>query len=122
VIRLVADEHLSHRFIAACKRLQPNFPIVHLSDWESGKYRTEEDPMLLTMLRKQNLIIVSCDVRTMPMHAAELTRTAGGHSGIILFRKGVSQTDYGKQSRLLVEFWREAANWDWADRIQYLPR
>jgi hypothetical protein len=29
--------------------------------------------------------------------------------------------DYGKQSRLLVGFWQEAKNWDWADRIAYLP-
>jgi hypothetical protein len=29
---------------------------------------------------------------------------------------------FGKQGRLLVEFWREAADWDWADRVEYLPR
>ena len=56
------------------------------------------------------------------MHAGQLTRTGPGHSGAILFRRNVAQNDYGKQSRLLVEFWREAANWEWADRIQYLPQ
>jgi hypothetical protein len=30
--------------------------------------------------------------------------------------------DYGKQSRVLLEFWNEAKEWDWADRIEYLPR
>jgi hypothetical protein len=30
--------------------------------------------------------------------------------------------DYGKQSRLLVEFWNEAQRWDWNDLIIFLPR
>jgi hypothetical protein len=67
-------------------------------------------------------ILVSFDRRSLAMHAGQLTRTGPGHSGAILFRRNVAQNDYGKQSRLLVEFWREAANWEWADRIQYLPQ
>jgi hypothetical protein len=122
MIRLVADDHMSHEFIAACARLQPNFPLIHLSDWQTGVYRMAEDPVILQALKLQNLIIVSCDRRTMAMHAAELTRTGNSHSGVILFRPSVSQMDYGKQSLLLVDFWREAANWDWTDRIEYLPR
>ena len=43
-------------------------------------------------------------------------------AGVILFRRRVSQMDYGKQSRLVVEFWKEARGWDWSDRIEYLPR
>jgi hypothetical protein len=119
---LVADAHLSHRFIAACRRLKPDFPIVHISDWQSGQYRTEEDPALVAALQKHNLVIVTCDRRTMAMHAGELTKAGAGHTGVIIFAKSVIESDYGKQSRLLVEFWQEAAGWDWADRIQYLPR
>jgi len=56
------------------------------------------------------------------MHAGRLPREGAGHSGVILFRRIVSQMDYGRQSRLLVEFWQQANNSDWADRIEYLPR
>jgi hypothetical protein len=41
---------------------------------------------------------------------------------VILFRRSVPATAYGKQARLLVSLWRETADWDWADRIEYLPR
>jgi hypothetical protein len=78
--------------------------------------------VLLSVLREQGLILVSFDRRTMAVHAGELTRAGSGHAGVILFRRSVSPTDYGKQSRLLVEFWREAGNEDWADRIEYLPQ
>jgi hypothetical protein len=73
-------------------------------------------------LREHGLVIVGFDRRTMAMHAGRLTREGAGHAGVILFRRCVSPVDYGKQSWLLVEFWQEAKQWEWADRIEYLPR
>lgn len=119
--RLLADAHLSRRLVAACLRLQPDFPIIHIADWLGGRHRVSQDPELLPVLREQGLIIVGFDRRTMAMHAGRLTRAGAGHAGVILFRRNVSQMDYGKQSRLLVGFWKKAGGWDWADRIEYLP-
>ena len=121
-MRLLADGHLSRCFVAACLRLEPDFPIIHLADWMEGKHRISKDPVLLPVLREHGLLIVGFDRRTMAMHTGQLTREGAGHAGVILFRRGVSQMDYGEQSRLLVRFWREATDWDWADRIEYLPR
>jgi hypothetical protein len=112
---------MSRRFVEACLRLQKDFPIIHLADWLGGKHRVSKDPVLLSALREAGLSVVGFDRRTMAMHAGQLTREGAGHSGVILFRRSVSQMDYGKQSRLMVGFWREAAAWDWADRIAYLP-
>ena len=120
--RLLADAHLSRRFVATCLRLQPDFRLIHIADWMDGRHRVSQDPVLLAVLRERGLILVGFDRRTMAMHAGQLTRAGLGHAGVILFRRSVSQMDYGKQSRLLVEFWREAKGWDWADRIEYLPR
>ena len=119
--RLLADGNTSRRFVTACLRIQSDFPIVHIADWMDGKHRISKDPVLLAALREHDLIIVSFDRRTMAMHAGELTREGCGHAGVILFRRSISQVDYGKQGRLLVDFWREARDWDWADRIEYLP-
>jgi hypothetical protein len=87
-----------------------------------GKHRVSKDPVLLSVLREHGLVLVSFDRRTMAMHAGQLTRESSGHAGVILFRRSVSQLDYGKQSRLLVDFWQEGRGWDWTDRIEYLPR
>jgi hypothetical protein len=122
VIRLVADANLSRKFVRACRRLDKKFPLGHLAAWMDGRYRVSHDPVLLSVLREQGLILVSFDRRTMAWHAGELTRAASGHAGVILFRRSVSPLDYGKQSRLLVKFWREAGGWEWMDRIEYLPR
>ncbi len=122
MIRLVADANLSRHFVEACLRLDKELPIVHLADWMGGKHRISKDPVLLEVLREHGIILITFDRRTMTMHAAQMTRSGGGHAGVILFRRSVSPMDYGKQSRLLVEFWDKAQDWDWADRIEYLPR
>jgi hypothetical protein len=96
--------------------------MIHISDWQAGAWLSAKDPALLMVLRERQMILVSFDRASIPMHAAALTREGLGHAGIILFRRSVSAVDCGKQARLLVDFWREAAVWEWADRIEYLPR
>lgn len=122
MIRLLADSNLSRHFVQACLRLDPEFPIAHIADWLDGKHCIFKDPVLLGVLREHGLALVTFDRRTMAMHAGDLTRAGQGHAGVILFRRVVSQMDYGRQSKLLADFWMEAAKWDWADRLEYLPR
>ena len=121
-MRLLADENTSRRFVYACHRLLPNFPITHISDWEGGAYLSVKDPALLMALRESAMNLVSFDRASIPMHAGDLTREGLGHAGVILFRRSVSSIAYGAQARLLLEFWNDAANEDWLDRVEYLPR
>ena len=120
--RLLADENTSHRLVLACRQIEPNFPIIHIADWNGGAYLSVKDPALLMALREAGLVLVGFDRASLPMHAGALTREGLGHAGVVLFRRSVSSVAFGKQARLLVDFWREAAEWDWADRIEYLPR
>jgi hypothetical protein len=80
-----------------------------------------KDPALLLTIREAGTILVGFDRASLPMHAGTLTREGPGHSGIILFRRSVPTVAYGKQARLLVEFWGRAGEWDWTDRVDYLP-
>jgi len=120
-LRLLADENTSHRLVSAVQRIASNFPIVHIADWKDGAFLSVKDPALLMTLREANLILVSFDRASLPMHAGALTCQGLGHAGIILFRRSVPCLAFGKKSRLITGFWREAADWDWSDRIEYLP-
>jgi hypothetical protein len=119
--RLLADENTSHRFVAACFQTAPHFPIVHISDWEKGAYLSVKDPALLMALRESGTVLVSFDRASIPMHASALTREGLGHAGVILFRRSVPSVAYGRRARLLIDFWKDAASLDWADRIAYIP-
>ncbi len=120
--RLLADENTSHRMVSACRRLDAKFPIVHISDWKNGAYRSANDTALLLALRECGMVLVGFDRASIPHHAGALTRGGLGHAGVILFRRSVLSTAYGQQARLLAGFWEEAQRWDWDDRIEYLPR
>jgi hypothetical protein len=119
--RLLADENTSHRLVAACRKLEADFPIVHISEWEEGAYLSVKDPPLLMALREATIILVGFDRASLPMHAARLTREGLGHAGVVLFRRSVSVVAYGTQARLLVSHWRKERESDWTDRIEYLP-
>jgi hypothetical protein len=121
-LRLLADENVSHDLVTACLKLDPQFPLAHIADWRDGACLQLKDPALLMTLRNQDLILVSFDRSSLAHHAGALTREGVGHSGVILFRRSVPQIAYGAQARLLAEFWREAARWEWADLVVYLPK
>ena len=120
--RLLADENTSHRLVSTCRQIETGFPLIHISDWEDGAYLSVKDPALLMTLREHKMILVGFDRASMPLHAGTLTREGLGHAGVILFRRSVPVTAYGKQTGLLLNLWREGQDWEWADRIEYLPR
>ena len=120
--RLLADENTSHHLVSACRQIDRAFPIVHISHWENGTYLSAKDSALLMTLREHGMILIGFDRASMALHAGTLSREGLGHSGIVLFRRSVSVVAYGKQARLLIGLWGEAVDWDWNDRIEYLPK
>jgi len=120
--RLLADENTSHRFVTACRRLVPGFPIVHVARWQDGSWLGLDDAALLIACAEAGLVLVAFDRRTLPWHAGQVLRTGESHGGLILFRRTIRTTNYGHQARLLTEFWAdEGQDWDWLGRIVYLP-
>lgn len=121
--RLLADENTSHRFVSACRRLVPEFPIDHIAHWQEGSWLGLDDAALLISCAAAELILVAFDRATLAWHAGQLLRSGHDHGGLILFRRTVRSTDYGQQARLLTRFWlHEGSAWDWSNRIVYLPK
>lgn len=121
--RLLGDENTSHRLVSACERLGPNFPLVHIADWEDGIWLGLDDAALLVSCAEAKLVLVAFDRATLAWHAGQLNRAGEDHAGIILFRGTVRGADYGYQSRLLTSFWeQDGSAWDWQNRIVYLPK
>jgi hypothetical protein len=121
--RLLADENTSHRLISACRRLVPDFPIVHIASWEEGAWLGLDDAALLISCAAFRLILVAFDRSTLAWHTGQLLRAGKDHAGLVLFRGMVRSADYGYQSRLLTGFWQnEASAWNWQNRIVYLPK
>jgi hypothetical protein len=121
--RLLADENTSHRFVSACRRLVPGFPIVHIAKWQDGSWLGLDDSALLIACAEACLVLVAFDRATLPWHAGQVIRWGESHGGVILFRRTVRTTNYGQQVRLLTAFWaHEGHAWDWLNRLVYLPK
>jgi hypothetical protein len=121
--RLLADENTSHRFVTACRRSVPGFPIVHIARWQDGSWLGLDDAALLIACAEAGLVLVAFDRRTLPWHAGQVLRTGETHGGLILFRRTVRTTNCGQQARALTEFWAgEGQAWDWLGRVVYLPK
>ena len=121
--RLLADENTSHRLVAAARRLEPAFPIVHIATWQRGSWRGLDDATLLLACAEVGFVLVACDRATLPWHAAQIVRAGDVHGGLTLVRRRVRSTDYGQQARLLTRFWLDGAfRWDWENRVVYLPK
>ncbi len=123
VFRLLADENASHRLIDSCRRWVPDFPMVHIANWEEGIWLGLDDAALLICCAEANLVLVAFDRSTLAWQAGALLRAGQDHGGLILFRGSVRSSDYGYQSRLLTSFWRqEGGAWDWQNRMVFLPK
>jgi hypothetical protein len=122
ISRLLADENTSHRFVSACKRRDGRFPLLHIATWKEGQWLGLDDASLLLACAEAGLVLVAFDRATLPWHAGQLLRGGEDHGGLILFRRGVRSTDDGLQARLLTDFWCESRDWDWLNRIAYLPK
>src|SRR5438067_5007947 len=101
--RLLADENTSHRFVTACRRLVPGFPIVHVARWQDGSWLGLDDAALLIACAEAGLVLVAFDRRTLPWHAGQVLRTGESHGGLILFRRTIRTTNFGHQARQLPE-------------------
>jgi hypothetical protein len=97
-LRLLADENTSHRFVSACTRLRRNFPIVHIARWQDGSWLGLDDAALLISCAEAGLVLVAFDRATLPWHAGQVVRAGESHGGLILFRRTVRSTNYGRAS------------------------
>jgi hypothetical protein len=118
--RLLGDENTSHKLVAACRRLQPGFLMAHLAAHNKDWCGLNDDDLLDACLAA-GLILVAHDRQTLGDAATRAIRERGGHAGIILFRAFIRQADFGGQSRALCRFWDDSQQWDWSNRMAYIP-
>jgi len=118
--RLLGDENTSPKLVAACRRLHPGFPMVHIAAHNQDWCGLNDDDLLDACLAAE-LILVGHDRRTLADAATRAIRERGGHAGIILFRAFIRQADFGGQCRALCRFWEHSREWDWFNRMAYIP-
>ncbi len=110
-----ADASLNHTYLAALRRREPalDFQSAH-----SGGLASLPDHLVLEYAAKQNRILVSSDLRTMPRYFGE--RLAAGQTSPGLFLVAQSAPMAEVIEALLV-IWAISDASEWRDQAFYLP-
>jgi Domain of unknown function (DUF5615) len=115
MIRFAADENFNNDILRAAWRMEPTLDSVRVQDSEASGF---DDPNVLIWLSKENRILFTHDVNTMPDFASQ--HLAAGHSlpGIFLVNLSAAIGNVARDI-LLVSACSEPE--EWIGQIRYLP-
>ena len=113
--RFLADHDLNEVIIDGVLRREPSLEFIRARDVGlAGR----PDPELLEYGARQNLILVSHDVNTMPAHAADRLAAALPVSGVIMVRQSLPVVAAIED---LVLIWSAREAEDWTGLVTFLP-
>jgi hypothetical protein len=118
-MRLLLDVHMAP---AVARALQPaGIDVLHLRDWQDGRYRHAPDELILTAALDDGRTLVTYDLRTIPSLLKEWAETGRQHGGVILVDdRTISHTNVGGLARALRSLAERHGDEPWLDRVVYL--
>ena len=114
-IRLLADADLNKAIVNGVLRREPS--IDFLTAHAAGLRRTR-DPEVLAFAAKQQRVLVSHDVGTMPAHFRAFRKAGKQSAGLFLIPQIL---DVGTAIDELLLIWIASEAAEWQNRVQWLP-
>ena len=116
VIRFLADASLHDAIVTGCIRRDP------LIDFLSAHEATLEgvpDPEVLAFATRQNRILVTSDLKTMPRHFDDFLEANGHCAGVFLVKQ---KTPLADVIDALVLIWSASNADEWKNRLVEIPQ
>ena len=114
-IRFLADADLNKAIVTGVLRREPS--VDFLNAHQAG-LREMKDPEVLALAAKDQRVLVSHDVGTMPKHFRTFQSAGKVSSGVFL----IPQTlDIGAAVEELLLIWLASDASEWRDRLEWLP-
>src|SRR5438309_12102886 len=123
MLRLLLDEHISPVVAGGLRRRHRDLAVVCMVEWGNGEFLGRDDSACLQQAAAQALTLVTYDRRTIPPLLKTWAEEERDHGGVIFIdEKTISPADIGGQVGALSNLVREAAKWDWTNRVCFLHR
>lgn len=123
MLKLLLDEHISPKVAAGLRHCHPAVQVCPLAEWESGILMGQDDAACLRSAAKLRWTLVTYDRRTIPPLLKAWAETGQSHGGVIFVdEKTVPPSDIGGLVHALAALAKDAAGWDWTNRISFLRR
>lgn len=111
MLQLLLDEHISPKVSAEIRRRDPTLTVHAMSEWESGAFLGQQDPVCLREAAAQSLTLVTYDLRTIPPLLKIWAEEGQTHGGVILVDgKTIALGDIGGLTSALLVWQRKDEN------------
>jgi Domain of unknown function (DUF5615) len=123
MLKLLLDEHLSPRVAEGIRRRHRRLAVHFILEWENGEFLGQNDSACLKHAAAEGLTLVTNDRRTIPPLLKTWAEEGREHGGVVFIdEKTISPSDIGGQVRALSYLVREAAEWNWTNRVCFLQQ
>jgi hypothetical protein len=116
MIRFLADASLHDAIVTWCLRREPAIDFLSA---HAAKLEGVPDPEVLAFATRQNRILVTSDLRTMPRHFGDFLAANGQCAGVFLVKQRASLADV---IDALVLIWSASDAGEWMNRVVEIPQ
>jgi predicted nuclease of predicted toxin-antitoxin system len=122
-VKLLLESHVSVAVVRVLLRRCPGLKTIHHRDWKGGALLNAPDPDLLAEAGREELTLVTHDLKTIPSLLRQMAEVGEHHAGVVLIDDAtISQSDVGAIAAALADLWRAHGKEDWQDRCVFLRR
>jgi len=121
MLYILTDEQISPEVAVAARKLCRGIQITTLFEWMDGHFVGSPDGEILREAARQNMTLLSFDLRTIPALLRSWGEQGIDHGGLIFVdEKSIPQNDIGGMARTLCELWKLLGDADWTNRAFFL--
>jgi len=116
MIRFVADASLHDAIVTGCLRREPTINFLSANE---ARLEGVPDPEVLAFATRQNRILVTSDLRTMPLHFGDFLEAHGQCAGVFLVKQ---RAPLAYVIEALVLVWAASDADEWRNRVVEIPQ
>ena len=114
-VRFLADADLNRAIVSGVLRREPSLDFLTA---QAAGLRGMDDPEVLALAAKNQRVLVSHDVGTMPAHFRAFRNAGRRSSGVFLIQQSL---DIGIAIDELLLIWMASEASEWENRLDWLP-
>ncbi|HUK17490.1 MAG TPA: DUF5615 family PIN-like protein [Bryobacteraceae bacterium] len=116
MVRFLADACLHDGIVSGCRRREPMIDFVSANE---ARLEGVDDPDVLALAAREDRIVVTSDLKTMPRHFADFLQAHGQCPGVFLVKQSAPLADVIEN---LIMVWAASDADEWRNRIVEIPQ